>query len=333
MKKVLLPQRIHDSGMKILKGKVEIIIAPDQLKETIKKLVKDVQAIILRTGARIDKDIITEGKNLLIISRTGAGVDNIDVQEATKRGILVCNLPGVNALSVAEHTVAFILSLAKRLKFMDDATRKGNWSARNSYEAIDLEGKILGLIGAGKIGSQVARICQNAFNMQVVAYDPFVGRGGELKDGIKFCDRIEEVFERADFVSIHVAGGPKTRNLITGQLLSKMKRDAYLINTSRGEVIDEKALIKTLTEGKIKGVALDVFTREPPSQDNPLLKMENVILSPHSASLTKECVIRLAEGACQAVIDVFSGRLPRYIFNRKELEKAGFIKEGKLIKK
>jgi len=329
MKKVLLPQKIHQAGMNLLEGKVDVVVAPDTSKKTIKNLAKDVHAIILRTGVKIDKEIIQEAKNLKIISRTGAGVDNVDVEEATKRGILVCNLPGVNALSVAEHTVAFILSLAKQLKFMDDATREGNWGARNRYEAVDVRGKILGIVGAGKIGSQVAKICQTGLGMQVIAYDPFVAKGGEIKDGIKFCGKIEEIFEKADFVSIHVTGGPKTRHLITEKLLGKMKKEAYFINTSRGEVVDEEALIKALKEGRIKGAALDVFSQEPPSQDNPLLKMDNVILSPHSASLTKECVARLAEGACQAVLDFFSGKLPKYIFNRKELEEAGFIREEK----
>jgi D-3-phosphoglycerate dehydrogenase len=333
MKKVLLSQPIHEVGMKLLKGKVEIIIAPDTSEETMRKLCKDVHGIILRTTSRVSKEVITQAKILQIISRTGAGVDNVDVQAATKRGILICNLPGVNSLSVAEHTVAFILALAKRLPFMDKWTRKGNWSSRNRYEAIDLKGKVLGLIGVGKIGSQIARISQKAFGMQILGYDPFISRGGETKDGIQFCSDIGQVLQEADFVSVHVAGTAQTRNLISWDLLSRMKESAYFINTSRGGVIDEGALIKALKEGRIAGAALDVFSEEPPFRNNPLLKMENVILSPHSASLTKECVAHLARGAAQAVLDLFSGRLPKNIFNRKELEEAGFIKEDQLIRK
>jgi len=319
--------------MKLLEGKVEIIIAPDISEETMRRLCKDVHGIILRTTSRVSKDVIAEAKNLQIISRTGAGVDNVDVEAATKRGILVCNLPGVNSLSVAEHTVAFILALAKRLRFMDESTRKGNWSSRNKYEAVDLKGKVLGLIGAGKIGSRVARICQKAFDMQILGYDPFISKGGETKDGIRFCSDIRQVFEEADFISVHVAGTAQTRNLISWDLLSRMKKSSYFINTSRGGVVDEKALIRALKEGKIAGAALDVFSEEPPSKDNPLLEMENVILSPHSASLTKECVARLASGAALSILDFFSGKLPENIFNRKELEEAGFIKEGQLIKR
>ena len=329
MEKVLLSQPIHEAGMKLLEGKVEIIIPRDASEETLGKLCRDVQGIILRTNFRVSKDIIAEAKSLQIISRTGAGVDNVDVQAATKRGILVCNLPGVNSLSVAEHTVAFILALAKRLKFMDESTRAGQWSVRNKYEATDLEGKLLGLIGFGKIGSQVARMCQKAFNMEILGHRRSV-KPGQTKDGIQYY-RIEEVFEKADFVSVNVASTPETRGLITWDLLSRMKKSAYFINMSRGEVVDEQALIKVLKEGRIAGAALDVFSEEPPSADNPLLKMENVILSPHSAALTKECVARLAQGAAQAVLDVFSGKLPENIFNREELQEAGFIKEGKLI--
>jgi D-3-phosphoglycerate dehydrogenase len=315
----------------LLKGKVEIIIAPDTSEATMRKLCRDVHGVILRTTSRVSKEVIAQAKILQIISRTGAGVDNVDVRAASKGGILVCNLPGVNSLSVAEHTVAFILTLAKRLPFMDKWTRQGNWSSRNRYEAVDLRGKVLGLIGAGKIGSRVARICQGAFNMRVLGYDPFLSRGSETKDGIQFCSDISQDLQEADFVSVHVAGTAQTHNLISWNLLCRMKRSAYFINTSRGSVVDEKALIKALREGKIAGAALDVFREEPPLRNNPLLKMENVILSPHSASLTKECVAHLASGAAQAVLHLFSGRLPKNIFNRKELEEAGFIKENQPI--
>jgi len=333
MKKVLLSQPIHEAGMKLLEGKVEIIIAPDTSEETMRKSCKDVHGIVLRTTSRVSKQVIAEAKSLQIISRTGAGVDNVDVQAATKRGILICNLPGVNSSSVAEHTVAFILALAKRLRSMDESTRKDNWSSRNRYEAVDLQGKVLGLIGAGKIGSRVARMCQKAFGMQILGYDPFISKGGETKDGIRFCSDIWQVFEEADFVSVHVAGTAQTRNLISWDLLSRMKKSAYFINTSRGTVVDEEALTKALKKGKIAGAALDVFNEEPPFRNNPLLEMENVLLSPHSASLTKECVARLASGAAQAILDVFSGKLPENIFNRKSLEEAGFIKEDQLIEK
>ncbi|MBC7190034.1 hydroxyacid dehydrogenase, partial [Candidatus Aerophobetes bacterium] len=199
MKKVLFPEPVHEAGMKLLEGKVEVVVAPDTTKETILALVEDVHGIVLRTTAKIDKDIIEKANDLLVISRTGAGVDNVDVEEATKRGIMVCNLPGANALSVAEHTVAFILALAKQLKFMDTSTRRGEWKNRNRYEAVDLERKVLGLVGAGKIGQKVAKMCQQAFQMKVIAYDPYVGKGGEVKEGIEFKDKIKEVFEEADF--------------------------------------------------------------------------------------------------------------------------------------
>jgi len=186
---------------------------------------------------------------------------------------------------------------------------------------------------SGKIGSRVARMCQSAFNMQILGYDPFISQGGETKDGIRFCSDIGEVFEEADFLSVHVAGTAQTRNLISWDLLSRMKKSAYFVNTSRGWVVDEEALIRALEERKIAGAALDVFRQEPPLKNNPLLEMENVILSPHSASLTKECVARLARGAALSILDFFSGKLPENILNRKALEKAGFIKEDQFIKK
>ena len=316
MKKVLLSQVINPAGMKVLEGKVELVILADTTVETIKKMVIDVEGIILRTNIKVTREIMEAAPSLKIISRTGAGVDNVEVAAATEKGILVCDTPGVNSNSVAEQTLGILLGLAKQLKIMDKAVSEGNWKIRSTGKAVDVDGKTLGLIGIGRIGSLVAYKCRQAFNMKVIAYDPYVKQA----EGIKLYSSLDQVFQEADFISIHVPYIEQTHHLVNAKLLNLMKPDAYLINTSRGPLVDEKALIEVLEKGSIAGAGLDVFEKEPPSLDNPLLRLNNVILTPHSSALSRECEMKVHITAAQAVVDFLEGRQPKYIYNKKELQ-------------
>ncbi|MCK4339738.1 MAG: hydroxyacid dehydrogenase [Candidatus Cloacimonetes bacterium] len=315
MKKILLSKLINPAGMKVLEGKVEPVILSDFNVETIKKMVTGVEGIILRTNIKLTREIIDAASNLKIISRTGAGVDNIDVAAATEKGILVCHAPGVNSISVAEHTLALILAMAKQLKVVDKAVHTGNWKIRYTSKAEDLDGKTLGLVGIGHIGSLLAQKCLLAFNMKVIAYDPYVKQA----EGLELCSSLDQLFSQSDFISIHVPYTEETYHLVNARLLSLMKPDSYLINTSRGAVVDEKALIEVLKNVSIAGAGLDVFEKEPPSPDNPLLKLNNVITTPHSAGLNRDCERKLAIEAAQAVVDFLEGRQPKHIYNKKEL--------------
>jgi len=310
MTKVLLSQEIHPSAKKLLEEKFEVVTAPDTTQETLIEMVKDVDAIILRTTSKITKEVIDNAPKLKIISRTGAGVDNIDLKAAAERGIVVCNQPGVNNVSVAEHAVAMILHLAKQLSKMDAAARNGNWGIRNKNLAVEINGKTLGVVGMGKIGSRVAKMC-SALGMKILAYDPYVSE--ELKQQYEFTT-LERLFKESDFVTLHCPNTPETKGMITEALLYSMKPTSYLVNTSRGDVVDEAALIKVLKEKRIAGAGIDVFHQEPVSLDNELLKLDNVILSPHSAAMTREATINVAIGAVNAVIDFFEGRTPKYIY-------------------
>lgn len=316
MKKVLLSQVINPAGMKVLEGKVELVILADTTIETIKKMVIDVEGIILRTNIKVTREIMEAAYSLKIISRTGAGVDNVEVAAATEKGILVCDTPGVNSNSVAEQTLAILLGLAKQLKIMDKAVSEGNWKIRSTGKAVDVDGKTLGLIGIGRIGSLVAYKCRQVFNMKVIAYDPFI----KQTEGIELYSSLDQVFQEADFISIHVPYVEQTHHLVNTKLLNLMKPDAYLINTSRGPLVDEKALIEVLEKGSIAGAGLDVFEKEPPSLDNPLLRLNNVILTPHSSALSRECEMKVHITAAQAVVDFLEGRQPKYIYNKKELQ-------------
>ena len=321
MKKVLLSQAINPAGMKVLEGKVEPVILADLTVETIKKMVADVEGIILRTNIKVTREIIEAAPCLKIISRTGAGVDNVDVAAATEKGILVCDTPGVNSNSVAEQTLAILLGLAKQLKIMNKAMCEGNWKIRNDSKTVDVEGKTLGLIGIGRIGSLVAYKCRLAFNMKVIAYDPYVKQA----EGIELCPNLDQVFKEADFISIHVPYMEQTHHLVNAKLLNLMKPDAYLINTSRGPLVDEKALIEALEKGSIAGAGLDVFEKEPPSPDNPLLRFNNVIVTPHSSALSRECIMKVHITAAQAVVDFFNGKKPHSVFNEEGLRKKGYL--------
>lgn len=317
MKKVLLSKSMDPEGMKILEGKVETVELSEFETEHIKKMVSDVSGIMLRTNIQVTREIIEAAPLLKIISRTGAGVDNVDIAAASERGILVCNAPGVNSISVAEHTLALILAMAKQLKVIDEAVREGNWKIRYSSKAGDLEGKTLGLVGLGQIGSLLAEKARLAFHMNIIAYDPYIKQA----EHITLTSNIEDVFRQSDFVSIHVPHTKETHHLVGERLLGMMKSSSYLVNTSRGTVVDEKALIQALEQNHISGAALDVFEEEPPALKNPLLKMNNVITTAHTAGLNRDCERKLAIQAAQAIVDYFQDKEPEFIYNKKDLAK------------
>jgi D-3-phosphoglycerate dehydrogenase / 2-oxoglutarate reductase len=312
--KILMSQPIHEEGMKYITSRgYEARVAPDFSEATLIKEVQDAAGFLVRT-AEIPASVINAGKVLKVIARHGVGYDSIDVKAATARKIPVCITPRANALSVAEHVLALMLTLAKRVIPYDVATRKNEWDIRNSYSAFDLDGKTLGILGMGRIGMLVCQKAQAAFNMRILAYDPLVPKDAMEKAGAKVAT-IPEILKTSDFVTLHVPSMPETKAMIGEAQLKTMKRSAYLINCARGPIVDEAALIKALKDGTIAGAGLDVFDPEPPKADNPLFDLPNVVLSPHSAGLTVECVIRMATHATQAIIDVLEGRKPEGVIN------------------
>jgi D-3-phosphoglycerate dehydrogenase len=293
--RILLPQPIEKDAMDILqKEGCEVTVSPDPKPETVGPLMKEIQGIILRTGIKMTRDLIGSGEDLRVISRTGAGYDNVDVEAATERGVIVTCVPGANTVSVAEHAMALILALMKYVPLMDREVRRDNFSIRFKNLPRDLRGKTLGLVGLGRIGSEVARICHHAFGMNILAHDPYLGEEAKdsLRGWVEFVD-LEKLCRESEVISIHVPLLASTRGLVGARELGWMKADAFLINTSRGGIIDEPSLVDCLKGRKIAGAALDVFSREPLDKNSPLKELENIILTPHSAALTQECVVRL----------------------------------------
>ena len=319
-KKILIVQAIHERGVRVFDDGFEVRVASDPSVATVIKEIAGAEGVVVRT-APFPREIIEAAGALKVIGRHGVGVDNIDVKAATERGIVVVNTPNANATSVAEHTVIAIGALAKRMMVYDRATRDGNWEIRNSYKAADLDGKTLGLVGIGRIGSMVARRAAAAYDMNVIAFDPYVTQEKARELGVTLCTAGDDVFRQADVVSLHTPLTPETRGFVNAARLRLMKPTAFLVNFSRGEVVDEKALHGALTTGVIAGAAMDVYDPEPPLTDNPLFALDNIILSPHSAALTQECVIRMATGAAEGIVDVLSGRRPQFVVNPEVFKK------------
>jgi len=332
--KVLLPQPIEPEAIALLKqANCTVTVAAGPKPETVLPLIKEAQGLILRTGITLTRELLAAADELMVIARTGGGLDNVDVAAATAKGIIVTSNLGVNTVSVVEHVLSLMLALSKNLTAMDRAVRCGNFGIRYQNLPRDISGKTIGLLGFGRIGSEVGRICRRIFGMQVIAYDPFLPEEKKVsyRDWVDFTG-LKEVLSKSDVLSIHVPLTDQTRHLVDEAEISRMKPDVILINASRGGIVNEAALVKALQNNKIAGAGLDVFRQEPVPADNPLLKLENVILSPHSAALTRECVTRMATEAARCVLDVFAGRMPQNVANPQVLE-SGRWKHPGLLKR
>lgn len=312
--KVLIPQDITDAGKRYLKDNdCEIILGSAFDPATIAQEAVDCDAILART-AKFPKEVIAAAPKLKVIARHGIGVDNIDVQYCTDSGIYVTYAPFSNVNSVAEHTVFLMLCCARNAMVIDEAFRSGNFEVRNKVKGMDLEGKTLGLIGLGRIGQMVARKASLGFGMKVIGYDPYV-KPENAPESVTIVGTKEEVFAQSDFVSLHTPATPETRKSIGMVQFRLMKKGAFLINASRGEVVNEAELIEALEQGVIRGAGVDVFEQEPPAADNPLLHMRNVIPTPHNAALTQESMDRMGLHAAMGIIDVLNGRKPAWAVN------------------
>lgn len=316
--RILIVQPIPEEGLEVFDGRFEVKLAPDPSEATITRELKGVSGMIVRYD-RVTREMLESADALKVIGRYGVGLDAIDLETATARGIAVVNTPDTNAISVAEHTLLAFGALAKKIVSMDRATRRGNWGARIDPELMELEGKTLGLIGLGSIGILVARKARAAFNMRVLAYDPYVRPETAVQTGVELIDDLCDIFRRADVVSVHTPLTPETECLVNAQRLRLMKRHAFLVNFARGRVVDEDALYEALAGGVIAGAALDVYGQEPPSPDCPLLGLDNVLLSPHSSALTREASARMTRCVAQGVVDVLTGRRPQHIVNPEVL--------------
>jgi D-3-phosphoglycerate dehydrogenase len=284
--KIFVADDVSESGLEPLRAagfavEKRVGLAPEELREAV----RDCEGLVVRSETKVTAELMDAALSLRAVGRAGVGVDNIDVAAATARGIVVMNAPDGNTITTAEHTLALLVSLARRVPQANASLRAGRWE-RKRFIGVELQGKTLGIVGLGRIGRTVAARARG-FGMNIVAFDPFVAPE-QARDLELEIATLDEVFARADFITVHTPLTTETRGLIGAQAFRKMKRGVRIINCARGGLVDERALLAAIREGVVAGAALDVFEQEPPLADDPLLALEEVIATPHLGASTKE---------------------------------------------
>jgi D-3-phosphoglycerate dehydrogenase len=297
--KVLITDPISQEGVDYLKQQpgLEVVCKLELSSEELLSEIHDAEGLIVRSKTRVTQDVIEASQRLRVIGRAGAGVDNIDLEAATRKGVVVMNTPGGNSVSVAEHTFALLLSLARKIPFADPSLRAGTWN-KKAFVGQELQNKTMGLIGLGKIGSLIAHRA-HSFQMKVLAYDPFVSEEYTRDLGVDL-QSLEDVLSKSDFVSLHAPLNEKTKGLICKNTLQLMKEGAILINAARGELVVEEDLAEALDKGHLGGAALDVFENEPKIHP-PLLASKQTVLTPHIAGSTVEAQSKVGYDIAQQV--------------------------------
>ncbi|MGH2723807.1 MAG: phosphoglycerate dehydrogenase [Actinomycetota bacterium] len=283
--KVLVTEKLAEGGLAVLRQDFDVDVRLDLAAGGLADQIGPYEAIVVRSQTKIDAAVIEAGTNLKVIGRAGIGVDNVDVEAATRRGVLVVNAPQSNILSAAEHTMALLLALARNIPRADGALRSGTWD-RERFQGVELHGKTLGVVGLGRVGTMVAQRALS-FGMRLLAYDPYVSRERARQLGIELMPDLGALLVQADFVTVHLPRTSETEALIGERELSLMKEGARLVNTARGGIVDEAALVEALRSGRLAGAAVDVFSEEPLTQ-HPLFGMENVVVTPHLGASTRE---------------------------------------------
>ncbi|MFC5366281.1 hydroxyacid dehydrogenase [Salinirubrum litoreum] len=273
-------------------------------------------AVIVRT-ARLDAEVIDRADRLRVIAKHGTGLDNVDVDAASGRGIVVCNTPDANTRSVAEHTLALLFGVRRHLHTADRHVRNGGWD-RSAFTGRELADDTLGLLGFGNIARSVADLAQGV-GMDVVVYDPYVSADAVPAE-ITLIDSVPDLCDRADAISLHVPLTDDTRHLVGRAELDRLGGDGVLVNTARGAVVDEDALVEALAEGMIAGAGLDTFESEPPGADHPLASRDDVLLTPHVGATTEQALVRMSQQAADNVRTVYEGGVPDSTVNREALE-------------
>ena len=319
--RVLVADQLSDEGIAILKAEPDLAVEVKAglSPKDLAGIVGPYDAIIVRSATKVTAEVIAKAQRLKVIGRAGVGLDNVDLEAATKRGIICMNVPGGNTLSTAEHTVSLLLAVARKIPQGDASLRRGQWE-RSKLIGTELFGKTLGVIGLGKIGAEVAKRAQG-FGMRVIAHDPFLADDRAQQVEVQLVT-LPHVLKEADFISVHVPLTAQTRHLIGAAELAQMKPHAYLINCARGGIVDEAALHQALTAGTLAGAAMDVFEQEPPPADHPLLKLPQVVVTPHLGASTEEAQLNVAIEVAKQVADCLLGRGIRNAANMPSVDAA-----------
>ena len=317
--KVLIADKLSEDGIKLLQGEPQLVVdikiglSPKDLAA----IVAPYDALVVRSATKVTAEVIEKADHLKVIGRAGVGLDNIDADAATKRGIIVMNVPAGNTISTAEHTFSMLMAVSRHIPQACASLRSGQWE-RAKFVGTELFGKTLGIVGLGKIGTEVAKRAQ-VFGMRVLAYDPFLSTERAQQSEFQLAD-LKTIYAEADFITVHTPLTADTRHMIGAKEIASMKKGVRLINCARGGILDEQALAQAIKEGHVGGAAMDVFEEEPPAKDHPLLLLPQVVATPHLGASTEEAQLNVAIEVAKQVADALLGRGIRNAVNMPSVD-------------
>jgi D-3-phosphoglycerate dehydrogenase len=309
--RILVAEPVAAEGVEALRADHEVDVRTGLAPEELRAIIGEYDALVVRSQVKVDAELIAAGSRLVVIGRAGVGVDNVDIEAATRAGITVVNAPTGNTIAAAEHTIALLFAVARRIAPADASLRSGEWQ-RSRFTGVELRGKTIGIIGLGKIGQAIASRAR-AMEMVVLGHDPYVTAEQAANHGIEAVP-LEILLERSDVVTVHVPMSRATRGLVGEAAIARMKPEAIVLNVARGGIVDEAAVARALSEGRLGGAGIDVYEQEPPT-GSPLLEAPNTVLTPHLGASTAEAQVLVATEVADQILDVLDGRPARYAVN------------------
>jgi D-3-phosphoglycerate dehydrogenase len=311
--KILVSDSLSKQGVEALEQAGFTVTVRTKLpKDELFKEVKDADGLIVRSGTKVTAELIDAAERLKVIGRAGSGLDNVDTAAATRRGIVVMNTPGGNTVTTAEHTMAMIFAMTRRIPQATASTKAGKWE-KEKFMGVELYNKVLGIVGVGQIGGYLTKLAQGV-GMQVIAFDPYLAEERAQTMGLSMVE-LDELFRRADIISLHTPLTPETKSLINSQAIAKMKPGVMIANCARGGIVNEEDLFAALKDKRIAAAAFDVFEQEPVKTDHPLLALDNFICSPHIGASTTEAQENVAVGIAEQIVDYFTKGIARGAVN------------------
>lgn len=312
MPRVLVTDRIGEEGLALLRDNLEVDVMLGMKPDELIEVIPDYQALVVRSETKVTAEVLRAGRELIVVGRAGIGVDNIDVDAATERGIVVVNAPAAITIATAEHTLGLMLALARHIPEAHGSLKSGKWE-RSKFVGVELRGKTLGVAGLGRIGAEVARRAR-AFDMRVIGYDPFVLPERFQSIGVSLVT-LDELLRESDFITLHLPLTAQNHHFLDDEQFRRMKDGVRVLNVARGELISEEALVRALDSGKVAGAAIDVFEKEPPVAESPLIQHPNAVVTPHLGASAAEAQERLSVDVAEQLITALKGEPVAYAVN------------------
>jgi D-3-phosphoglycerate dehydrogenase len=321
--RILVTEPLAEPGLELLREEHQVDVRPELASGGLVEAVQPYHALVVRSQTTVDAAVVEAGRNLRVIGRAGIGLDNVDIEAATRRGVMVVNAPQSNVISAAEHTMALLLAVARRVPRADAALRAGSWE-RERFQGVELHGKTIGVVGLGRVGTMVAQRAL-AFGMRLIAYDPYVSRERARQIGVELMPDLGALLVQADFVTVHLPKTAETVGLIGVRELGLMKDGAILVNTARGGIVNEGALVQALRDGKLAGAGVDVFEGEPVTE-HPLFELDGAVVTPHLGAVTREAQDKAGVAIAEMVRLALRGDFVPYAVNVPSAEVAEQIR-------